>query len=110
METTDQTFVPTFWEKKDENIIVKRESATKMHIIQVMGRELGKDFAHLHRSVTYPSKERLDEALKKFTPSTEEEYETLLAAYFQVNDVKREIFNRYRQAKFDQRQRAAQLQ
>jgi hypothetical protein len=106
METTTP-FVPTFWENKAENMIVKRASETLLFIIQVLGRDLGEDFCHLHRRVTYPSKERLDEAMKKFTPSTEEEYEILLAAYFQINDPKRELFNQRRQAKYEQKLKMA---
>jgi hypothetical protein len=99
---TDKPFEPSFWEQKAENMIVKRISETVVFLVQVKGRDLADDFGHLHRRVTYPSKERLDDSLKKFSTSSEEEYEILLAAYFQVNEQKRKIFNEKRQAKFEQ--------
>jgi hypothetical protein len=106
MEET-QAFEPSFWELKAENMIVKRISETEVFIVQVKGRELGRDFSHAHSRATYPTKERLDERLQKFTPSTEEEYEMLMAAYFQINDPKRKLFNDHRQARWNQQNRVS---
>jgi hypothetical protein len=102
-----EPYQPSFWELKAENMIVKRISDTEVFLIQVKGRDLGADFAHNHSRATYPSKDRLDERLQRFTLSTEEEYEIMLATYFQVNDPKRERFNQIRQMKYEQQNRRA---
>jgi hypothetical protein len=105
--TESKPFAPSFWENKAENMMVKRISETEVFLVQVKGRDLGKDFTHNHSRATYPTKERLDERLQRFKLSTEEEYEIMLATYFQVNDPKRERFNEARQAKFELQNRRA---
>lgn len=94
-------YKPTYWEIKSDNIIVKRISDTEVYQVQVHGRELTKDFIHTHTRTTFPEKARLDEYLEKFTPSTDEEYDILLAAHFQITAHKRDWFNEYRQRKYD---------
>lgn len=103
-EKTEKPLEVTYWELESEGLILKRITDTLVNQVQVKGTELKKDFSHNWEKVTFPSKERLDEHLRDlgFKPSTVEKYDDLLAKYFQVNDEKREHYNRDRQRRYDE--------
>jgi hypothetical protein len=91
----------TYWEIPEERVILKRVNDTLVNQVQVKGSDLKKDFNHNWEKVTFPSKERLDEHLKSYIPSTLEAYDKMLCEYFQWNDVKRSMYNDDRQRRYE---------
>lgn len=93
----------TYWALPEESVILKRLTDTLVNQVQVKGSDLKSDFAHNWEKVTFPSKERLDKHLVDlgFVPSTVEDYDKMLAQYFQINEEKRSLFNRDRQKRYD---------
>lgn len=75
-------------------------SPTQADLLVVFGRDLSQPFDHRHTRVTYPDPERLAEDLKEMQPATASDWELLMNEYLQVNKVKLDRMNDYRQRKF----------
>lgn len=85
-------YTVTYWENKPENVICKRISDTVLIQVQIKGTDLREHFIHSHVKSEYPSKERLDEHLSKFQPSSEEQYNTWLSVLFQITRKKEKAY------------------
>lgn len=72
--------------KTNECIALVRISDTVVQGWKTIGRDLRGDFDHGHFQTTYPSKERLDEYLKGFEPSTIDEYLSTQFDQHQLDD------------------------
>jgi hypothetical protein len=81
--------------------MLKVISPLQADLLVVFGRDLNQPFDHRHTRVTYPSAVRQAEELKDMEPSTPEAWELLMNEYLQVNKVKLERMNEYRQRKFE---------
>lgn len=90
-----------YWAQPEKKKMMKRISPTQADLLVIYGRDLTKEFDHRHTRVTYPTPERMEEDLKDMQPSTAEAWELLMNEYLQVNKVKLERMNEYRQRKFD---------
>lgn len=93
--------IVTYWVNKDEKKMIKRISPTQADLLAVLGRDINQPFDHRHTRVIYPTPERLDEALVGMTESTALAWEDLMNEFLQVNKVKIDLMNIYRQSKFD---------
>jgi len=91
----------TYWINQPAKLMIKRISETQADLLVVFGRDMNQPFDHRHTRVTYPSALRLDEALKDMQASTVDAWEELMNEYLQVNKVKLEIMNVFRQRKYE---------
>lgn len=92
----------TYWIKKAENIALVRVSDTVVQGWQAKGNYEDRDFEHRHFQTTYPSKERLDEDLRQYTPSSVEEFIDIQVLQHQYDDHFREKMNAYKTRRFNQ--------
>lgn len=81
--------------------MIKRISPTQADLLVVFGRDINQPFDHRHTRVTYPDPARLEEALTGMAESTAQAWEDLMNDFLQVNKVKVELMNVYRQSQFD---------
>lgn len=86
METENTPYPVTYWVNRKDQIAVMRINDITVQGWKARGRDLTKDFDHGHFQTTYPSKERLDEALKKFEPGTVDDYLEYQFAQHQLDD------------------------
>jgi hypothetical protein len=102
-QKTTPEYPVTYWvhPDPDQKIMMLRFSPTQADFLVVFGRDLTKPFDHRHTRVTYPSEARLDEAIAKLVPGSPQGWNDLMNEYLQVNKVKLEIMNVYRQAQYD---------
>lgn len=98
MSTTETTYYQDPAQKR----MLRLVSPTEAIELQVLGRDLGSYFKHLHGKITYPSAERLAEEISKLQPATAEEWTDLMNEYLQVNKAKLELMNQYRQKQYEQ--------
>lgn len=83
----------TYWVNKDDSIAVVRINDITIQGWKANGRDLSLDFEHSHFQTIYPSKDRLDEYLAKFEPSSLETYLEYQFAQHQLDDHFREKAN-----------------
>lgn len=86
----------TYWVNKQQSICLVRVSDIRIQGWKPFGRDLTKDFEHSHFQTTYPTKDRLDEYLKDFAPSTVNEYLEYQFAQHQLDDYFREKANQFK--------------
>lgn len=86
----------TYWVNKQLSICVVRMSDIRIQGWKPFGRDLHADFEHSHFQTTYPSKDRLDEYLKDFDPSTVEVFLEYQFAQHQLDDHFREKANAFK--------------
>lgn len=94
-------FTVSYWSAPENKLMYRRISPTEMILLQVHGRDLGGAFSHRHEKVTYPSSERLEASLSTLQKSDAAAWEDLMNEYLQVNKVKLEMMNVYRQSQYD---------
>jgi hypothetical protein len=75
-------------------------SPTEAILLQILGRDLGGPFSHRHERITYPNEERLQSDISSMQPSNESKWEDLMNEYLQVNKVKLELMNVYRDSQY----------
>jgi hypothetical protein len=90
-----------YYQNKEQKRMLRQVSPTEAIELQVLGRDLGSFFKHLHGKITYPSAERLKEELTKLQPATAEEWESLMNEYLQVNKAKLALIDNYRQKQYE---------
>lgn len=93
--------IVTYWINHAERKMLKRFSDTQADLLVVFGRDMNQPFDHRHTRVTYPTAERLDEAISGMQASTAQAWEDLMNEFLQVNKVKVDIMNVYRQSQYD---------
>ena len=72
---------PTYYKDKHINRFIKRISDETGITVQVIGYTNG-DFRHLHCKSHFGSKSLMDEHLSPYKECTEEEYVSMIAAFF----------------------------
>jgi hypothetical protein len=95
-EKPGSSYPVTYWVYKPESIAVVRVNDITIQGWKANGRDLSLDFEHSHFQTIYPCKERLDEYLSKFDPSTVEEYLEYQFAQHQLDDHFREKANLFK--------------
>jgi hypothetical protein len=100
--TTTETlkYQPTYWFNEAEQIAAVRISDLTVQMWQAKGNEFTKDFKHSHIQSTYPTKERLDEALSKFQPSTLDKYLEVQFRQHHLDDYFRQKANEIKEQRF----------
>lgn len=96
METSKTDKLPyqlTYWFNPKTQIAAVRVSDTMIQCWQALGNEFDKDFKHTHVQSTYPSKERLDEALAQFEPSDIDKYLEVQFKHHSMDDYFRQKAN-----------------
>lgn len=93
---SEKSYPVTYWVNKSQSIAIVRVSDLRVQGWKPWGRDLTADFEHSHFQTTYPSKERLDEYLAGFEPSTVDEYLEYQFAQHQLDDFFREKANEFK--------------
>jgi hypothetical protein len=110
METTPLTsqqqspgpqFPVQFWADPEKKLMFRVVSPTELILLQILGRDIGGPFSHCHRRVTYPDPDRLQADLEGMKLSDAWKWEDLMNEYLQVNKVKLEVMNTYRQSQYE---------
>lgn len=98
-----EKFDPIYWENKEKRIFFKQTSPTAGSYLECWVGDVG--FSHILTSSNLGTPERMAKYIEQMQlkPSSEEEYESLLAHYFQTVDAKRKVFNEHRDRKFAER-------
>jgi hypothetical protein len=90
---------PRYYKDKRDNRFIKRIGDDIGIYVQVIGYQNG-DFIHHHNKSHYGSKEIMDAYLTAFTECSEEEYESMIAAFFQKSAEDRKKFRIYKDRKW----------
>lgn len=86
----------TYWVNPAKQIALMRISDTRVQGWKALGRDITKDFEHSHFQTTYPSKERLDDALATFRPGTVDDYLQYQFTQHQLDDHFRQKANEFK--------------
>jgi hypothetical protein len=92
----------TYYANHEQHLMYKLLSPTMVDIIQISGRDMTGFFRHRHERITFPSEERLKQALASMTQSSPEAWEDYMMEYLQVNteklkliiDQRQELYNK----------------
>jgi len=95
MEETNPKY-PDFF--RLENRAIKRDSDTAG--IEVIVPVPGRNLPTAHGPVTFPDKERFDEAVNKMTACDKEKYEEYLVTFFQAAEQNRTQFRSVREKRY----------
>ena len=90
---------PRYYKDKRANRFVKRLGDDFGIAVQVIGYQSG-DFIHHHSKSHYGNKEIMDAYLDSFIECTEEEYESMVATFFQKTAEDRKKFRAYKDRKW----------
>jgi len=91
----------TYYANHEQHLMYKLLSPTMVDIIQISGRDMTGFFRHRHERITFPSEERLKQALASMTASSPEAWEEYMMEYLQVNKEKLTLIISQRQELYD---------
>jgi hypothetical protein len=96
-----EDFQTTYWINRDQKIALVHLRETVVQEWQALGRNLGRDFKHCHTQTTFPSKERLQEHLRAFEPSSVEEFIEMQFDHHALDDYFRAKASDWKQRQFE---------
>jgi hypothetical protein len=90
---------PQFYKQGLVNRFIKRVDELTYIMVQVIGYENG-SFVHLHSKHQIKNEEKMQDFLNEFTTCSQEEYETMIEAFFYITRHDREKYKIYKQQKW----------
>jgi hypothetical protein len=96
-----QPFQPSFWADPEKKLMIRQTGPAEAILLQILGRDVNGFFHHRHERISYPNPDRLQETLASLKPSDPVAWEDLMNEYLQVNKIKLELMNTYRQAQYE---------
>lgn len=86
----------TYYQIAEQKLMYRVVSDLKVVKLCAAGRDLSGDFCHCHETITFPSKERMQEDLAKMQPATMNDWEDLMDERFGIEKTKSQMWGDYK--------------